>query len=123
MPYVFKFGRFGQETEYRPHVAFTTQKLNRLVTFTFKYRSLDILKANGLVAAEPKSQVGKKRRAADSPAVKEEGGSDLAELNHLQEKIKKIQERIATGSSNKRIKVESTQHVSRRGEVIDLTLD
>ncbi|KAJ6454715.1 hypothetical protein C8R47DRAFT_1166845 [Mycena vitilis] len=67
-----------------------------LVTFSFKYRSLDLLRANGI--AEP-AQRPEKRKASATPepeASTEEGACDA-------EEAAKLRERIATLTAKRRV--------------------
>jgi len=98
-----------------------------LVTFVFKYRPLDVLKANGIVP----SNVGQKRRAAADPEqdnVKEEanedGAADVARMKALEAELEALRNKTSGSKLNvaKRVKVEpSVPKGFVSGEVIDLT--
>ncbi|KAJ7141273.1 hypothetical protein C8R44DRAFT_763101, partial [Mycena epipterygia] len=88
--------KFGEPVEQATRSAAIVQYLERspLVTFTFKYRSLDLLRANG-IAPSPTS--GKRKASASGSGTQESEGS-------------------------KRVKKESGQPAKfRPGEIIDLT--
>jgi len=96
-----------------------------LVTFVFKYRPLEILKAHGIVPVV----AGVKRGAGsslDEPRVKREGpGVDSvdAEIKALEKRMKILKARHAQRSRiAKRVKTEPLdQSAFMPGEVIDLT--
>ncbi|RDB28684.1 hypothetical protein Hypma_014843 [Hypsizygus marmoreus] len=105
-----------------------------LSTFVFKYRSIDILRAEGIAPPDPAAQ---KRKADDidgkddddEEEEEEEPGNgneeaDQAELKALLEKVNAIQSKLAKKApkvkGNKRVKTESYSAFVP-GEVIDLT--
>jgi len=99
--------------------------LEPAVTFVFKYRPLEMLKANGLVPIV----AGQKRRAAADPGedeLKKEGSEvedDDAEIQALEERMNILKARRGHRNSTvKRVKIEPrNQNVFVPGEVIDLT--
>jgi len=97
-----------------------------LVTFTFKYRSLDMLKANGIVpiAAEHKRQAAAQPELEDTKKEIVETGNDIEEIKALENRLKNLKSRRSTSSGNpsKRVKREPPSQSSFvPGEVIDLT--
>jgi len=97
-----------------------------LVTFTFKYRSLDMLKANGIVPIV----VEHKRPAAAQPEVEDakkgviEIENDTEEIKALENRLKTLKSRRSSSNGNpyKRVKREPpNQNFFVPGEVIDLT--
>ncbi|KAF7981222.1 hypothetical protein HWV62_34569 [Athelia sp. TMB] len=99
-----------------------------LITFTFRYRPLDVLEASGVIPSRPK-----KRKAVEEPKEEVTGGQELDEQDAaeaarekaLEEELQAIRlKRLARASGNrsKRMKLESLipeGFVS--GEVVDLT--
>jgi len=95
-----------------------------LVTFTFKYRSLDVLKANGIVPAATENK---------RPAVAQEVEDVKPETIEIEDEdeIKALEARLnalraqrsnPNGNPSKRVKREPRQQSSFvPGEVIDLT--
>jgi len=111
---------FGEEIQSKKSIhGRESQTLDKkpVVTFIFKYRPLEILRATDIV----QSQVKRKRAAVESPepAIKDEAtDSDAEETKVLEEKLNAIREKKA--NKVKRIKTESkTPFIS--GEIIDLT--
>ncbi|KAF7966197.1 hypothetical protein HWV62_39704 [Athelia sp. TMB] len=111
--------------------AISVRKIDRtpVAKFIFKYRSLDMLKANGIVPAPPKlvrapqATAGVKREAEDQkPDIIDIEDEEIAvlqnRLNHLRSS------RSTGGNSAKRVKTERKAPVPLvPGEVIDLTGD
>jgi len=120
-----------QSHEYPRDKARSVTKVALLATFTFKYRSIDLLRANGIAPPEP--QVGEKRKASDRDAETPESDDEdieaeelkvlSQELRALGDKINEIQSRRAKKKrSSKKVKTED-RPVVRSTEVIDLTSD
>ncbi|KAJ6507177.1 hypothetical protein C8R47DRAFT_1100518 [Mycena vitilis] len=79
-----------------------------LVTFSFKYRSLDLLRANGIA---PPAQRPEKRKASGSPepeASTKEAASDAEEAAKLRERIATLTAKRAKKNSGTALKAEST---------------
>ncbi|KIM80415.1 hypothetical protein PILCRDRAFT_822544 [Piloderma croceum F 1598] len=97
-----------------------------LVTFTFKYRSFEMLKANGIVP----TAAGNKRSAATQSAA-EDVKPEIIEIEDDAEEIKALEARLnnlksrrsnSKGNPSKRVKREPANQSSFvPGEVIDLT--
>ncbi|KIM80419.1 hypothetical protein PILCRDRAFT_822551 [Piloderma croceum F 1598] len=119
--------KLGEEVQATQSKVCTCAKLDSepTVTFLFKYRPLDMLKANGLVPITS----GKKRRAIvdpDEDNVKKEGSEiedDDAEIKTLEERMNILKARRAHRSgTGKRIKTEpQNENTFASTEIIDLT--
>jgi len=107
--------RFGPEIPTPPAMQTTSRKISRLATFIFKYRSLDLLRADGFVPCEPQTRAGEKRRAVERPEcdIKREPESgneqaDAKELKALEDRMVAIRARQPMAMNGaKRVKVES----------------
>jgi len=136
---------FGQSTTIeRPQTFETCMRQEKVATFIFRYRSIDLLRANRIVPHSPapvksvttegasasvsakSSSVSRKRKAA----VKEEEPSDVEsdsedeaakrEMAELQAKLDILAERLDRKHKHKKVKREA-RPVFLPGEVIDLT--
>ncbi|KAF9001570.1 hypothetical protein BDQ17DRAFT_1327217 [Cyathus striatus] len=83
--------------------------LQKLVTFTFKYRPLEVLKADGIALRK----CANKRKATD---VNDKDG-DTEEVEFLRARVRRLEARL---SNAKRIKMEP-RSAFLPGEIIDLT--
>ncbi|KAJ7680829.1 hypothetical protein DFH06DRAFT_1290564 [Mycena polygramma] len=89
------------------------------VTFSFKYRPLDLLRANGIAPSPPRL----KRKASaepEPPRAQTPDSEDLADLQEaeaLREKLKALEAKLNKREKKPRVKDEGG------GEVIDLTRD
>jgi len=125
--------KFGEEQQVtRPFYGSTRLDQAPVATFTFKYRSVDILRANGIMPLPTPTSEKRKATGSLQPdvPVKDEGPEeddddpDLAEARVLEAQLKAIREKISKkGYPAKKIKLESASSivVPRPGEVIDLT--
>ncbi|KAF7337014.1 hypothetical protein MVEN_02138000 [Mycena venus] len=93
--------------------------LNRLAKFTFRYRSLDLLKANGIAPAD-KPRPGQ-RSAAQAVEIPDDEEAIASQIKALQDKLAAVRKKSQPGSSkiNKKVKVEKS--IFLPGEIIDLT--
>ncbi|KAF8072181.1 hypothetical protein FPV67DRAFT_1484270 [Lyophyllum atratum] len=122
--------QFGQESV-RPTVTMTTFKhISTLATFTFKYRSLDVLRADGIAPPEPvvHNQGGKRKAGEMDGADDEDEPEDNVEEDEaaLKAQLRLIQAKLAKKGSKSVAKKVKTEPKTRpsfiSGEVIDLTL-
>ncbi|KAJ7646751.1 hypothetical protein FB45DRAFT_781080 [Roridomyces roridus] len=74
-----------------------------LVTFSFKYRSLDILRANG-IAPKPEPSRPLKRRASESPERDEE--ADETEAKEIKERLNALNAKRAKKTDSETVKTE-----------------
>ncbi|KAK7005970.1 hypothetical protein R3P38DRAFT_3326413 [Favolaschia claudopus] len=92
-----------------------------IVTFCFKYRPMDVLRANGI--APPLPTLKRKASAEPSPSPVEDRDdaeelADLEEARVLREKLRALEERLAKRDTKPRITSSKTS-----ADVIDLTQD
>ncbi|KZP09231.1 hypothetical protein FIBSPDRAFT_242273 [Athelia psychrophila] len=107
----------------------TTKDLDKhpIVTFVFKYRPLDVLKANGIVP----TPVGTKRKASDEPKqevsedeVEGPDGDKTAEIKKLEKKLHTLRSKPSDSNKKTPKRVKAERLVPEgfvSGEVIDLT--
>ncbi|KAF8072186.1 hypothetical protein FPV67DRAFT_925272 [Lyophyllum atratum] len=128
--------RFGEEVLHRkPYESIANKTISELATFIFRYRSIDVLRADGIAPSEPASQKGKRKvdetdnasdkDTEDGPEGDEEENQQ-AELKALLARIDTIQSNLAKKGSKsmgaKRVKTEArVRPLFIPGEVIDLT--
>ncbi|KAG6818650.1 hypothetical protein H0H93_003171 [Arthromyces matolae] len=70
---------FGEELPCEKNYKRTMVRISKLATFTFKYRSIDVLKADGIAPPDPKPQLQTpkgKRKANDSEVLEIEDSTD-----------------------------------------------
>ncbi|KAJ7467181.1 hypothetical protein FB451DRAFT_407725 [Mycena latifolia] len=110
----------------------------RIVTFSFKYRPLDLLRANGI--APPLRDKGKRKASSPECALSDEDDSDAEEARRLELRLSEIRAKQAQKNPKKRkikaeddsdlidltrpkkrIKIEERKSVFTPGEIIDLT--
>ncbi|KAJ7759325.1 hypothetical protein DFH07DRAFT_940100 [Mycena maculata] len=117
--------QFGRETRtWSPYQSTTTETVcdtvERLAKFTFKYRPLDLLKANGIA---PVDRPRLEKRAAAVEVVPDEDEEAIAsKIKALQDQLAAVQnkkQRLLPGRIKKEIKAETS--IFLPGEVIDLT--
>jgi len=97
--------KLGDEQLFQePPIGVETTRVAHLATFVFKYRSIDLLRANGIVPPEPRAEGKRKANAVES----DEEDADAKELKALRKKISEIESRQAKKkSSSKKVKTES----------------
>ncbi|KAJ7883960.1 hypothetical protein B0H13DRAFT_2667072 [Mycena leptocephala] len=119
--------QFGPEFHRQNPPKLSTTHIRTLVTFTFKYRPIELLRAEGIAPPAPRAQ-----RAVTptdvvdlSMDVDEDDGDDAeirkleTRLNALKKKNKEKQVKRESSNVKKEIKIE--EPIFRPGEVIDLT--
>ncbi|KAF9463927.1 hypothetical protein BDZ94DRAFT_578440 [Collybia nuda] len=122
--------KFGKEKFMAPQnfVNFTVTEL--IATFVFKYRSIDILRADGIAPPDPAVNKRKANGATDDEIEDEDGDEDQdeddeRELKALLEQVNKIQSKLAKKLSKKAGPKKKMKREPRplliSGEVIDLT--
>ncbi|KII84412.1 hypothetical protein PLICRDRAFT_167971 [Plicaturopsis crispa FD-325 SS-3] len=93
-----------------------------LVTFLFKYRSLDQLKANGII---PPSVGEKRRRASDLEAetvtVDDDDDGDAKRMKALRAEMKAIEARNAKKAKRVKTEPKAEKKFSASTDIIDLT--
>ncbi|KAH7928295.1 hypothetical protein BV22DRAFT_1005153 [Leucogyrophana mollusca] len=121
---------FGEEVKSAPRAfsSFRRQSSLPLVTFIFKYRSYDLLKANGIIPAPIQNPA--KRKAADTgdgdvkaeeELLTDEEGTDT-EIQALKQKLASLEAKRRKKNPAKKIKREDPRpKFIPSGEVIDLT--
>ncbi|GLB40681.1 hypothetical protein LshimejAT787_0805520 [Lyophyllum shimeji] len=125
--------KLGEEVQ-RPdnNRVMSTETICTLATFTFKYRSIDVLRADGIAPldAAAQSNTGCKRKAGkrgDASSEDENHESDGEDEAELQAQLRLIQAKLAKKrgkSKTKKIKTEPISVARPRlipGEIIDLT--
>ncbi|KAJ7882295.1 hypothetical protein B0H13DRAFT_2048339 [Mycena leptocephala] len=120
--------QFGPEF-HRQNLPFqkASQTIRTLATFTFKYRPIELLRAEGIAPPAPRAQ-----RAATptdvvdlSMDVDEDDGDD-AEIRKLETRLNALKKKnkgkqVKRESSNIKKEIKSEEPIFRPGEVIDLT--
>jgi len=126
---------FGEETVQRQAMTITISKtIATLVTFTFKYRSIDILRADGIAPPAPKLpiQAGTKRKASEPDDMNHEDNQDKSEGGEVEEdeaelkaQLRLIHAKLAKKNAQTNIKKAKTEpntpSLFISGEIIDLT--
>ncbi|GLB40683.1 hypothetical protein LshimejAT787_0805540 [Lyophyllum shimeji] len=127
---------FGKENVERDAIeVMGTRDVAVLATFKFRYRSIDVLRADGIAPPDPNIQKsrGRKRKVGESDVPGEERGTEDEEEEREQAELKALLARIDVLQSNlakkrseakgaKKVKVEpTTRDPFVPGEVIDLT--
>ncbi|KAJ7222911.1 hypothetical protein C8J57DRAFT_1198238 [Mycena rebaudengoi] len=108
---------------------YKTKRVRLLATFIFKYRPIDLLRAEGI--APPEARVGDKRPASptdsqDLTLVDEDNdGGDANEIKQLEARLselkKKNAKRVKREPSGVKKEIKSEGSLFETGEVIDLT--
>ncbi|TRM64535.1 hypothetical protein BD626DRAFT_492155 [Schizophyllum amplum] len=132
---------FGAVKHIRPSRGTSTRNLDKeaMVTFTFRYRGIDILRANGIAAPEERSTsyddsaaTGQKRKASKQLVSERKVKPEVVDVEHLveveervrhaEEELRRARFEMLRGQGNERIKMEDVSALIS-GEVIDLTED
>ncbi|KAG1863447.1 hypothetical protein C8R48DRAFT_203529 [Suillus tomentosus] len=116
---------FGEEIRVPPQQVINVARvgITPTATFVFRYRPLDRLVADGIAPPPMQPSWGTKREAPvdvpESENYNDGTGSDiddeaLRELNALKAQVKRLEERITTTRSAKRVKLESSDSMRRQ---------
>lgn len=116
---------FGEEIRVPPQQVINVARvgITPTATFVFRYRPFDRLVADGIAPPPMQPSWGTKREAPvdvpESEDYNDGTGSDiddeaLRELNALKAQVKRLEERITTTRSAKRVKLESSDSMRRQ---------
>ncbi|RDB28689.1 hypothetical protein Hypma_014844 [Hypsizygus marmoreus] len=135
--------QLGETKQLAPQTAVKVKHLSVLAQFVFRYRSIDILRADGIAPPLPvaRKTSGEKRKADEITRDDDEDGEEqesrddeeadqaelkalLAAVNTINERVNAIQVKMTkkSGSTSKKKKVKTEPRSAlASGEVIDLT--
>ncbi|KAF8626112.1 hypothetical protein AX17_006608 [Amanita inopinata Kibby_2008] len=122
--------KLGAEEVATPTTYVSSTIIRQLVTFVFRYRPLDMLQANGIVPAPPRTetikpnQKDKKRNISELEEIEVNDNSDEdidSKLNELKAKIQRLESRRSKKQNVGKIKTEKRDNTNLSSEVLDLT--
>lgn len=119
--------KLGEEVP-RTGKTIRVKRISTIATFTFKYRSIDVLRADGIAPPDP-TALANKRKASETIGsdddVEEDNGGVEEDEAELKAQLRLIQEKLAKKGKSKRRKVKVEGPTKRsllvHSEVIDLT--
>ncbi|KAM6490617.1 hypothetical protein JOM56_013960 [Amanita muscaria] len=119
---------FGEVRNITPTTFYNTEKIEVLARFVFRYRPIDMLRANGIAPPLPRQEPvrsasqGRKRKDLDTSEeieIKDDPDEDIEErVARLKKELEDLESRRA---KKRKVKVENREPTFVDNEVIDLT--